>query len=72
MIATETQRLKFLDAQHIVYQRVVHPPSFCVEQRGTQMFGRYHGIVQADDGEVIRLACRRGLIGFAEEHHAKW
>lgn len=34
-----------------------------------QMFGRYHGTVQADDGEIIRLD---GLVGFAEEHHAKW
>ena len=34
-----------------------------------QMFGRYHGTVTADDGEVIQLD---GLIGFAEEHHAKW
>jgi len=32
-----------------------------------QMFGRYHGTVMADDGEVIRLD---GLIGFSEEHHA--
>jgi hypothetical protein len=37
-----------------------------------QMFGRYHGTVTADDGEVIRLACRRGLVGFAEEYHARW
>jgi len=34
-----------------------------------QMFGRYHGTATADDGEVIRLD---GLVGFAEEHHAKW
>ena len=34
-----------------------------------QMFGRYHGTVTADDGEIIRLD---GLVGFAEEHHAKW
>ena len=27
------------------------------------------GTVAADDGEVIRLD---GLIGFSEEHHAKW
>jgi hypothetical protein len=33
------------------------------------MFGRYHGIARADDGETIRLD---GLIGFAEEHHARW
>ena len=34
-----------------------------------QMFGRYSGRVVADDGETIQL---NGLIGFAEEHHAKW
>jgi len=34
-----------------------------------QMFGRYHGTVIADDGEVIPI---RDQIGFAEEHHAKW
>ncbi len=34
-----------------------------------QMFGRYHGTVQTDEGERIHLD---GLIGFAEEHHARW
>jgi len=34
-----------------------------------QMFGRYNGIVIADDGEKITL---KDLIGFAEEHHARW
>ena len=34
-----------------------------------QMFGRYSGHAVADDGEVIRL---EGLIGFAEEHRARW
>jgi hypothetical protein len=34
-----------------------------------QMFGCYTGGVVADDGEVIEL---EGLIGFAEEHHARW
>lgn len=34
-----------------------------------QMFGRYYGTLRADNGEVIRL---EGLIGFAEEHHARW
>ncbi|MBE0697748.1 MAG: DUF2804 family protein, partial [Anaerolineaceae bacterium] len=34
-----------------------------------QVFGRYTGSVSADDGEVIQLD---GLVGFAEEHHAKW
>jgi hypothetical protein len=34
-----------------------------------QMFGRYTGRVVADDGETLRLD---GVVGFAEEHHAKW
>jgi len=34
-----------------------------------QMFGRYNGIVVADDGEQIQV---KDLIGFAEEHQAKW
>jgi Protein of unknown function (DUF2804) len=34
-----------------------------------QMFGRYWGEVQADSGERVHL---KGLIGFAEEHRARW
>jgi hypothetical protein len=34
-----------------------------------QIFGRYRGTVRADDGEGVRLD---DLIGFAEEHHARW
>lgn len=34
-----------------------------------QMFGRYSGRVIADDGEILQLD---GLIGFAEEHRARW
>jgi len=34
-----------------------------------QMFGRYSGAITADDGELITLT---DLIGFAEEHHARW
>jgi hypothetical protein len=34
-----------------------------------QMFGNYDGKVVADDGEQIEV---RGLVGFAEEHQAKW
>ena len=34
-----------------------------------QMFGRYNGKLIADDGEVIPV---KDLVGFAEEHHAKW
>jgi hypothetical protein len=34
-----------------------------------QMFGHYNGKVIADDGEVIKV---KDLVGFAEEHHARW
>jgi hypothetical protein len=34
-----------------------------------QMFGCYNGKAVADNGEVIFL---KDLIGFAEEHHARW
>lgn len=34
-----------------------------------QMFGRYNGRVMADDGKVVEI---KDLIGFAEEHHARW
>ncbi|OGN73586.1 MAG: hypothetical protein A2X25_14700 [Chloroflexi bacterium GWB2_49_20] len=34
-----------------------------------QMFGRYNGTLIADDGEKIQV---RELLGFAEEHQARW
>jgi hypothetical protein len=33
------------------------------------MFGRYSGQVITDGGEQIAV---EGLVGFAEEHHARW
>jgi hypothetical protein len=34
-----------------------------------QMFGRYSGLAVSDSGEHLKL---ENLIGFAEEHHARW
>ena len=34
-----------------------------------QMFGRYSGSVITDEGETIQI---KDLVGFAEEHHARW
>jgi hypothetical protein len=34
-----------------------------------QMFGHYNGKAVTDNGETIQI---KDLIGFAEEHHAKW
>lgn len=50
-------------------ERVARSNLLLVFSEVHQMFGRYHGTVQADDGESIQLD---GLIGFAEEHHARW
>jgi Domain of unknown function (DUF2804), N-terminal/Domain of unknown function (DUF2804), C-terminal len=34
-----------------------------------QMFGRYNGEIDTDDGETIKV---RNLLGWAEEHKARW
>ncbi len=34
-----------------------------------QMLGRYSGVVRTDEGEIIKI---KNLIGFAEEHQARW
>jgi hypothetical protein len=34
-----------------------------------QVFGRYAGTVTLDDGETVRI---NDLVGWAEEHHARW
>jgi hypothetical protein len=34
-----------------------------------QMFGRYNGRIVTDTGETIQI---KDLMGFAEEHHARW
>ncbi|MBN1139360.1 MAG: DUF2804 family protein [Anaerolineae bacterium] len=44
-------------------------PSHLFYSEVHQMFGRYYGILQADNNEDIQLD---GLIGFTEEHHARW
>ncbi len=50
-------------------ERVAQTNLLLIASEVHQMFGRYRGTVNADDGEVIRLD---GLIGWAEEHHARW
>jgi len=34
-----------------------------------QMFGRYNGRVTLNDGSTVKI---HDLIGFVEEHHARW
>ncbi len=50
-------------------ERVAKTNLLLIASEVHQMFGRYRGRVIADDGEVIQID---GLIGWAEEHHARW
>lgn len=50
-------------------ERVAATNLLVISSEVHQMFGHYGGTVRTDDGEQIRLD---GLIGFAEEHHARW
>jgi hypothetical protein len=50
-------------------ERVATTNLLLIASKVHQMFGRYTGYAVADDGERIAID---GLIGFAEEHHARW
>lgn len=50
-------------------ERVAHTNLGIIFSEVHQMFGRYSGRVIGDDGEMIAV---EGLVGFAEEHHARW
>ena len=50
-------------------ERVAATNLLLIASKVHQLFGRYTGHIVADDGERIAID---GLIGFAEEHHARW
>jgi hypothetical protein len=50
-------------------ERVARTNLLLITSEVHQMFGRYTGQVRTDEGETIRID---GLVGFAEEHHARW
>ncbi len=50
-------------------ERVARTDLWLVRSEVHQIFGRYLGTVEADDGRVVTLP---GVIGFIEEHHARW
>ena len=59
-----------LDLEFVPFvERVAATNLLVITSEVHQMFGHYHGTALADDGEVIRL---EGVVGFAEEHHARW
>jgi hypothetical protein len=50
-------------------ERIAKTKLGIIDSEVHQMFGRYNGKAILDNGEVI---CLKDLIGFAEEHHARW
>lgn len=50
-------------------ERVAQTNLLLLTSKVYQMFGRYSGKVVTDEGEAVNL---EGLIGWAEEHQAKW
>ena len=50
-------------------ERVAATNLLLIASQVHQMFGHYRGTIVADDGETLHLD---GLVGFAEEHHARW
>jgi hypothetical protein len=50
-------------------ERIAQTKLGIIDSEVHQMFGRYNGKAVSDDGETIWI---KDLIGFAEEHHARW
>jgi hypothetical protein len=51
------------------FERVARTDAKLLYSEVHQMFGRYRGQVCTDDGEVIQV---KDLVGWAEEHQARW
>lgn len=51
------------------YDRTARTNLLLISSEVHQMFGRYRGRLATDEGEEVRV---EGLVGFAEEHHARW
>ena len=51
------------------FERVAKTDAVILNSEVHQMFGKYNGRVVTDEGQTIEI---KDLIGWAEEHHAKW
>ncbi len=59
-----------LDLEFVPFlERTAKSNVLLIDSEVHQMFGRYSGMVVTDEGETITI---NDLIGFAEEHHARW
>ena len=50
-------------------ERIAESNLLIITSEVHQMFGHYRGTVVTDEGETIEV---RDVVGFAEEHYAKW
>jgi len=50
-------------------ERVAKTSMMVITSEVHQLFGRYHGTLTTDEGEVIQI---NNLVGWAEEHQAHW
>ena len=50
-------------------ERIARTKLVIIDSEVHQLFGHYNGKAVADNGEVINI---KDLVGFAEEHHARW
>jgi hypothetical protein len=50
-------------------ERIAQTKLVIIDSEVHQLFGHYNGKAVADNGEVINI---KDLVGFAEEHHARW
>lgn len=51
------------------FERVAKTDLKVLSSEVHQMFGRYHGTVYTDGGEPVQID---NLVGWAEEHRARW
>jgi len=59
-----------LDLEFVPFkERVAKSDVLLIHSEVHQMFGRYSGTLLTDDGEDLHV---RDILGFAEEHHARW
>jgi len=59
-----------LDLQFAPFkERVARSNLLVLSSEVHQMFGRYSGVLRTDNGEELHI---ENLIGWAEEHHARW
>ena len=59
-----------LDLEFVPFtERVARSNLLLIFSEVNQLFGRYSGTLVTDDGEALHL---RDVIGFAEEHRARW